>query len=121
MSFDWREYLDLARLLVDQPKKGFTREAGLRSATSRAYYAAFCTARNVAQQQLYFVPTGGPRDHISLKQYLADLGMMQPANMLDEMRQWRNKCDYDDHVRDLERLARKAIEDAEDVLGALRR
>jgi len=120
MSFDWREYLDLARHLVDQPK-GFTREAGLRSATSRAYYAAFCTARNVAQQTWDFIPKRGPEDHGRLKRYFARLRMMGPARTLDEMRQWRNKCDYDDHVRDLESLARKAIEDAEDVLGALRR
>ena len=39
MSFDWSEYLDLARELAK------FSEAGQRSAISRAYYAAFCTAR----------------------------------------------------------------------------
>ena len=41
MKFDWEEYFNLAKELA-----GTTEEAKLRSAVSRAYYSAFCLARN---------------------------------------------------------------------------
>lgn len=47
MTFHWSEYLDLARELAQQP----TDEAKLRSAISRAYYAAFIKSRNFLQQR----------------------------------------------------------------------
>lgn len=49
MSFDWSEYLKLAQELEEQAKKSSSaayQEAKLRSAMSRAYYAAFCLARD---------------------------------------------------------------------------
>ncbi len=62
MAFDWREYLDLARSLT-QPGTGFTQEAALRCAMSRAYYAAFCHARNYARDHHGFMPAYDPSDH----------------------------------------------------------
>ena len=41
MKFDWEEYFNLAQELA-----GTNEEAKLRSAVSRAYYSAFCLARN---------------------------------------------------------------------------
>ena len=41
MKFDWLEYFNLAKELAETSK-----EAELRSAVSRAYYSAFCLARN---------------------------------------------------------------------------
>ncbi len=43
MIFEWSEYLELAR---DLTKNFPNRQAALRCAISRAYYAAHCTARN---------------------------------------------------------------------------
>lgn len=56
MKFDWLEYYDLAKELADinsnnsgdsakNPKSQIS-EAKLRSSIGRAYYAAFCIARN---------------------------------------------------------------------------
>jgi len=43
--FDWSDYLELSRQLVGE--SGATiQEARQRCAISRAYYAAFCRARN---------------------------------------------------------------------------
>ena len=41
MSFDWLEYLSLAHELVGLSPGAASHEARLRSAISRAYYAAF--------------------------------------------------------------------------------
>lgn len=47
MAFEWQEYLGLAQELLTQPS-AFPpgQEAKLRASASRAYYAAFCLARN---------------------------------------------------------------------------
>lgn len=51
MSFDWSDYLALARVLredADPAESVASEEARLRSALSRAYYAAYGTAHHVA-------------------------------------------------------------------------
>jgi hypothetical protein len=54
MPFDWREYLNLARQLAGLQGSDYSQEAVERSAVSRAYYAAFCWARNYAEKNLGF-------------------------------------------------------------------
>jgi hypothetical protein len=46
MSFDWAKYLTLAQEWAELSKGHTNREALLRCAISRSYYAAFCKARN---------------------------------------------------------------------------
>ena len=48
MSFDWADYLKLAEALTQSLTVPGPEEAALRAAMSRAYYAAFCSARNLA-------------------------------------------------------------------------
>lgn len=50
MSFDWHEYLNLARELQRNKQMGSAEEARLRSAVSRAYYAAYHAARKRLEQ-----------------------------------------------------------------------
>ncbi len=45
MSFDWSQYLDLARDLFTQAASTPYEDANLRSVISRAYYEAFHKAR----------------------------------------------------------------------------
>jgi len=44
--FDWSDYLVLARELGSSRPVPAPREARLRASISRAYYAAFCSAKN---------------------------------------------------------------------------
>ena len=46
MSFDWSQYLLVAKELAGQGTILSSQEARLRTAVSRAYYAAFCKASN---------------------------------------------------------------------------
>lgn len=46
MTFNWSEYLDLARELTGKDTTPASQSAKLRSAISRSYYAAFIQARN---------------------------------------------------------------------------
>src|SRR5579859_2831912 len=59
MSFNWSEYLSLAQELTSSSGTSPIQEAHLRAAISRAYYAAFCKARNhLIDKQGYIIPGG---------------------------------------------------------------
>lgn len=117
MAFDWREYLQLSRFLEDG-KTSYIREAALRCGVSRAYYAAFCHARNYARDNEGFVPKYDRRDH----QLLRDHFITSREGMtlqLEQLRQWRNSCDYKDELRGLSGLIPSAIEYAQDIINEL--
>ena len=46
MTFDWSAFLHLAEALESGAGNGELEDARYRSAISRAYYAAFCSARD---------------------------------------------------------------------------
>ncbi len=71
MPFDWKNLLDLAHQMEQDASKGVSKEEALcRSAVSRAYFAAFCYARNYAEQFLKYQPKSDERDHGSLRAHL---------------------------------------------------
>lgn len=97
MPFDWNEYLNLAAFLKGD-KVTYLPEAGFRSAISRAYYGAYCYARNFAVAKQSFVVSGTADDHDLLIKHYAGRGMATVANTLDSLRKWRNQCDYDNWI-----------------------
>lgn len=117
--FDWREYLELARFLQTITGSGFSSNAACRSAVSRAYYAAFCHARNYARDRLGFVPSGEARDHTLVREHLKNRGMVNIAAKLESLRRWRNSCDYDDAVPSIPRIVSAALSTAESVFEVL--
>ncbi len=119
MSFDWKEYLDIARFLAKGDFTEFSRDAALRCAVSRAYYSAFCHARNYARNKGDFIPKGKPEDHGELKIYYNSMRMHKIARGLTNLRLWRNDCDYEDQVGNLERLFKSAFSKAEYILNTL--
>lgn len=119
MAFDWREYYRLATILVSG-LAGLDPEAAQRSAVSRAYYAAFCHARNYARDRQGFVPVGDARDHERVRRhYRGRGGTPEVARRLDRLRQARNLCDYDDTIPNLPILVTDAVSNAQAVLAQL--
>lgn len=94
MSFSWKDYLTLAEKLANHPDSTVD-EASFRTATSRAYYAAFGESKDYAMRQLGFVPTKLPDDHRLLRTAFENAGMYGVARSLSRLRGWRNDCDYD--------------------------
>lgn len=117
MSFDWHHYLHLAEYLRvgarDAQGELPNIEAAQRSAVSRAYYAAFCLARDYASSELGYRLAGGA-DHRQLPQYLKDTHSRyhkaRLANRLSRLRDWRNKCDYESMVPALSKMVESALE-----------
>jgi uncharacterized protein (UPF0332 family) len=119
MSFDWREYLAVARFLAGDTAVGFSAEAALRAAVSRAYYAAFCHARDHAVRRLGFTALGSGQDHRNLRAHLHRAQRHRAAELLDRLHQWRKACDYDDVVLNLEQVVTSSLTRAQVVLDEL--
>lgn len=93
MNFDWKEYLTLAeRLRTDGGQACF------RSSISRAYYAAFCIARDKVGLKDYEPErTGDPPIHKKVINTLRTSEKMSEREIsliLDQLRKMRNEADY---------------------------
>ena len=119
MPFTWREYLDLAKALPTQCQHVSSLEATERCSVSRAYYAAFCHARNYARVHLGFVPTNSGSDHRLVRQFYVRRGMPDIAQRLASMHQWRKLCDYNDIVPNTTAMFTNAMREAEYVIRQL--
>ena len=87
-----RDFLNLADTLLQWPT-----EAAWRSAVSRAYYAAFHTARELLIQCGFQVPATDSA-HTYLAYRLSNCGELQielAGRKLSSLRHERNRCDYD--------------------------
>ena len=119
MPFNWIEYLALARHLKNQNSNDFSQEAALRCAVSRAYYAAFCYARNYARDYQSFKPSYHTDDHPRIREHFRRAGNLGVASDLDLLRQWRNQCDYDDNISNISLMSFGAIAAAQKILESL--
>ncbi len=118
MAFNWQGYLQIARVLA-QETQGVNQEAAWRSAVSRAYYAAFCHARNYARDRHNLILGNDPGDHKLVRKHFLKRKMYNVASDLQDLRIWRNDCDYSDVLTNLLALVNSAINKAQSVVSAL--
>jgi len=123
MSFNWVDFLALADTLVRDPSSPGPEEASLRSAISRAYYAAFCSARNFARDSENLALEHTARDHQLVRYHFqgaSDRTHRKIGLNLNRLRNNRNKADYDDTLVDRPvSLAQSSVAVARNVLNAL--
>jgi len=122
MSFDWSEYLGLAKELAGQAVSPASQEAKLRAAISRAYYAAFCKARNhLRDNEGHVIPLGGEAHAYIRDQFKnsPDQLRSQIGHNLDRLRRHRNRVDYDDTVTGLLPMTSRDLKLSQRVLSAL--
>ena len=131
MAFDWKEIPpfpplikggrgDLAHFLNGQSGVDFSLEASSRAAVSRAYYAAFCYARNYAHSKHGFSPTFTGRDHKLIRTFFIRKGLGNIASNLATLHQWRKQCDYDDTIYNFPKMLKSALQDAQEIFRNLR-
>ena len=91
MTFEWIAFVELAQRLAQEFP---TDEAALRTAVSRAYFGAFCHAKQYAVEKLGFRPGKDADDHgrlrSSLKGKFPAVGIL-----LQQIRELRNQADYE--------------------------
>jgi uncharacterized protein (UPF0332 family) len=113
---NWRDFLALAAQLAAD-----ATEAGWRSAVSRAYYAAFHTARRLLTELSFTVPRAD-RAHQYLVFRLSNCGEStaeQAGRDLDTLRRLRNRADYDDMPAVTQAQAVAAVRLAEGIIQVL--
>lgn len=120
MPFNWKEYLDLAKWLVNATPPGVSQEGLYRCAISRAYYAAFGHSMGYAKNYLGFDPRAEPTDHGRLRNHLRQNRRQKTSESLQRLREWRNGCDYHDPFPgDLASILHDAFEEADYVFRSL--
>ncbi len=123
MSFDWTQYLFLAEQLNKEAGSSPKREAMLRSAISRAYYAAFCHSRKFLVDQKNKVIPSNPAAHGLVRELFEDNGStleLTIATNLDRLRIERNKADYDDEVSGIDSMPTFALKLCQEVFLNIR-
>ncbi len=120
MSFEWSDFLPLAEELTAVDLNA-NREACLRTAISRAYYAVFGIARQHART-LRLVTRQSAAEHGEIATFYTkrygETGE-KIAIALGRLRNRRNAADYDDDFADVEDICLLSIEDARDLLRLL--
>ncbi|MBW4687035.1 MAG: HEPN domain-containing protein [Komarekiella atlantica HA4396-MV6] len=100
MSFDWSEYLNVAKELAGVATTPANQEAKCRAAISRAYCAAFITARNYLREQegISIPKTSDAHRYVSDQFELSsDLMRKSVAKKLARLRGFRRQADYVDN------------------------
>jgi uncharacterized protein (UPF0332 family) len=117
MAFDWAKYLILAEELAMR----MSDEASLRSAVSRAYYAAFCTARNRLLQEGEDIPETGDAHRIiwtklreSIQKDRKEIGING-----SRLRESRRRADYENEYPNLGAAVEDAVAKARYVLSLI--
>ncbi len=105
MSFDWQNYLYLAKGLSGNPVSGTeNQEAKFRSAISRAYYAAFHVAKDYACNNSQPPDQNAENIHKEIREWFHSNPhrlAKQIGDDLNRLRINRNKADYDGNMGSL--------------------
>ena len=126
MKFDWSEYLNLANQLVNVE----TNEAKQRSSISRAYYGAFCLARNYLRDYLGYTRLSRRDFDVNVHQYVAEeFNKFDPKNKrmveigrdLGRLRNFRNKADYEDTIFSLQKDTQMSLQLAQNTIDNINR
>jgi len=116
MSFDWKDYIKLAKKLYDESNKDSIEEAYNRAVISRSYYGVFCISRIKAGLEYI----SDPSIHKRVIGYYTNSNKPEKqavGELLDELRRMRIKADYYRNKNIDKGLAERAILKANEVLS----
>lgn len=122
MSFDWSEYLKIANKLVQAKSTFYASEGCQRTAISRAYYAAYCKARNLARDRGWVTLTKSAKDHSIVKNHFQNSRQRNKSRIgviLDRLRDDRNDADYEDVLNNPNAIASVSIMRAKKIFRLL--
>jgi len=123
MSFDWAEYLTLARrLVVDAEPRAASAESRLRCAASRAYYAALCRAAACLSRVIGDNPPNDHEFHEFVISRFRDAGERSWRHIgarIDNLREYRRYADYDACASNWPKKAEASLELSEGVIQDL--
>jgi uncharacterized protein (UPF0332 family) len=123
MPFNWKDFLIFAENIKTAPSIPGPEEAALRSAASRAYYAAFQAALNFGKAEKFLARSSG-EDHIGIQRYFREY---RPANEirtkiashLQRLYNYRRQADYAGEIRNPVYMAEWAIKESQTIFANL--
>ncbi len=125
MSFEWNEYLALATEWANNPDSSRYPQALYRSVISRAYYAVYHQAAELAVT-LGVQSTASASDHYRVRTFFADRGRVarQLSLLLRDLYQLRIGADYviserDIVTRDAQLASQQALDMARKALSII--
>ncbi len=124
MSFDWTDYLDLARNLARSSSIHSSGEAEMRAAISRAYYAAFCKSRNFLRDVDHDLLSSSASIHQEVQhKFISSRNIIRKSIGLNlsRLRRLRNAADYDDRCISLSKNTMFALNIAESIISDLKK
>ena len=95
-------------------------EISFRNAASRAYYAAFCQARNYARDRHGLMLRYNGDDHSLVRRHFHSRRAKGVSLKLASLRDWRNACDYADDIPALAAMLAQALAEARMVIAILK-
>lgn len=120
MAFDWNGYLQIARHCVAQPED----EGLLRTAISRAYYAAYHAAKSYVEQVARVDVEGQTDSHKVIWDALKTGPGSKPQlwKLGNELKRARLQADYrDEFGSNVAKAARRALDLATQIVSATTR
>ena len=128
-KFEWLWYLELAKELLslissDQEVTNETiKEAYYRTIISRAYYAAFCTARNYLRDTLNIKISKVDAHAFVISEFKEQRKLKNShniSNTLHSLRNSRNMADYDDICKmRLDGVAQHTVKESQRVIDLI--
>ena len=117
MAFDWTRFLVLAEELGQRRNDA----AAQRTAISRAYYAAYCSARLRLRQDGVVIPPTSAAHRVVWNRYLTANAQHRRAIGVtgERLRRARNRADYDDYFPQLAGTVRISLARARYIIAAL--
>lgn len=122
MTFDWSQYLNLAKEFLGQLTPPTNQEAKMRSAISRAYYAAFISARNYLQEtEGLSIPKTADAHKYVVQQFKqsSETERQNIGRNLEKLRRDRNEADYNNSVPELFKISKIAVKRSQRVMSQL--
>ncbi len=109
VTFDWEDFVILAKKLSEEAENSDIEDAYLRSSISRGYFAVFCLARNhLRDVEGLKIPT--KETHKWVKNHFTGTNTKLKIKVqLERLRDDRNKADYNDEVKGLKKMAEKVL------------
>ncbi|QPA31615.1 hypothetical protein [Thermaerobacillus caldiproteolyticus] len=114
--FNWNGYLDLAIELSEREE-----ESCKRSAISRAYYSAYCNARNFLEDQGYSLDSKENAHAAVWNTFfmIRKNGLNRIAAIGDRLKRKRQQADYDNKIEQLNIITQRAIDEAKQIQSIL--
>jgi uncharacterized protein (UPF0332 family) len=120
MTFSWTDYLIVARHLAENSAESGYAEGFLRSAISRAYYAALNTTRGLLSDQWGIEVPETAEIHRFVPRWFMDdeedPDQQEIGILLDRLCGRRRRADYADEIAIVPSLAARSLADAQIVI-----